>query len=71
MCLLFVGGEKSSTTEAAAPAFEMQIFTEAPVTEPDERFFRLQVYKQFLFFLLFIDVFWSGPVYPFCITKTS
>lgn len=50
MCLLFVGREKSSTTEAAAPAFEMQIFAEAPVMEPDEQFFRLQVYKQFLFF---------------------
>lgn len=47
MCLLFVGREKSSTTEAAAPAFEMQIFAEAPVMEPDEQFFRLQVYKQF------------------------
>lgn len=65
MCLLFVGREKSSTTEAAAPAFEMQIFAEAPVMEPDEQFFRLQVYKQFLFFLFLKMFFGVAQFIPF------
>lgn len=54
-----------------AVGFEMEILSEMAVMVPDKRYFSCNSTNCFCFVFLKCFFFDSGPVYPFCITKTS